>query len=135
MDQFTDEVEADLQRYYGVDLRDLWRGGLSLRRVGVLIVGLPPESLTMSALLPMMPEQVESDKPDRQWSTEAQLLASVVDAVTSLTHVYVAGHSKTSPPRWQPIKRPSDKRQPQIRRMTQAQREALQRRTGGRNGD
>ena len=128
-------MEADLQRYYGVDLRDLWRGGLSLRRMGVLVVGLPAESLTMSALMPLIPEGGESDKPDRQWSTEAQLLASVVDAVTSLTHVYVAGHSKTSPPRWQPIKRPSDKRKPTIRRMTQAQRDALRNRTGGHGGD
>lgn len=134
MDQFTDEVEADLQRYFGVDLRDLWRGGLTLRRIGVLVAALPPESLTMSALLPTMPESGESDKPDRQWSTEAQLLASVVDAVTSLTHAYVAGHSKTSPPRWQPIKRPSDKRPQTIRRMTPAQREALRRR-GGHSGD
>lgn len=39
-------MEADLA-FRGVDLRDLWRpGGLSLRRLWVLIQALPPESLT-----------------------------------------------------------------------------------------
>jgi hypothetical protein len=45
-----DVVEADLQRTYGVDLVDLWRGGLTLRRVRVLLEGLPPDSQTAYAL-------------------------------------------------------------------------------------
>ena len=46
----ADAVEADLQRYYGVDLADLWRSGLSVRRLSVLVTGLPSGSLTVSAL-------------------------------------------------------------------------------------
>ncbi|CCQ44311.1 putative uncharacterized protein [Pseudarthrobacter siccitolerans] len=37
-------VEADLQRFYQVDLTAYWRGELSLRRLSVLIENLPPES-------------------------------------------------------------------------------------------
>lgn len=39
-------VEADLQRFYRVDLADYWRGELSPRRLSVLIEQLPPDSAT-----------------------------------------------------------------------------------------
>lgn len=42
-------VEADLQRYYGVDLGALWRGELSLRRLAVLVEYLPVGSATWAA--------------------------------------------------------------------------------------
>lgn len=127
-------MESDFQRYYGLDLTDCLRGSLSLRRVDVLVAGLPAESLTMSALAPVMAQLPASDAPPRQWSTEAHLVASVVDAVTQLTAIYTAAHSKSAP-KWEPLPRPTPKRQPTIRRMTDAQREALRRRTGGRDGD
>lgn len=38
------QLEADLQRYYQIDLRDLWRGDLTWRRICVLIRHLPAES-------------------------------------------------------------------------------------------
>jgi hypothetical protein len=41
-----DVVEADLQRFYHVDLADYWRGELSPRRLSVLIEQLPPDSAT-----------------------------------------------------------------------------------------
>lgn len=34
-------VEADLLRFYGVDLLDFWRGRLSPRRLAVLVRGIP----------------------------------------------------------------------------------------------
>lgn len=37
-------MEADLARYYGLDLADYYRGGLSLRRLRSLIRWLPAES-------------------------------------------------------------------------------------------
>lgn len=54
VDEFEDEVEADLQRFYGVDYRDRFRPGggesrLTLRRLGVLLQGLPMESDFYSA--------------------------------------------------------------------------------------
>lgn len=110
------------------------RGTLTFRKVGVLINGLPSDSLTMSALAPTLANLPEPDGPPRQWSTEAHLLASVVDAVTQLTTAYVGAHSKSTP-KWEPFPRPTPKRQPQIRRMTEAQREALRQRTGGHGGN
>ena len=35
-------LEADLARYYQLDLADMWRGRLSVRRVSVLVHHLPP---------------------------------------------------------------------------------------------
>ncbi|QDH92459.1 tail assembly chaperone [Gordonia phage Dmitri] len=42
--QFGGEVEADLLRFYNVDLLDLWRGRLSLRRLSTLLLHLPKDS-------------------------------------------------------------------------------------------
>lgn len=47
-------MEADLQRFYGIDYRDRFRPGggeskLTLRRLGVLLQGLPMESDFYSA--------------------------------------------------------------------------------------
>jgi hypothetical protein len=42
--EHPDALEADLQRFYGVQLGDLWRGRLSLRRLSVLVQYLPPGS-------------------------------------------------------------------------------------------
>lgn len=33
-----------MQRYYGVDLLDMWRGRVSMRRISVLVRGLPAGS-------------------------------------------------------------------------------------------
>lgn len=37
-------MEADLHRYYHLDLVDLWRGRLTRRKLCALIAHLPPES-------------------------------------------------------------------------------------------
>ena len=41
---FSREIEADLLRYYQVDMRDWMRGELDSRRVLALLDGLPDES-------------------------------------------------------------------------------------------
>lgn len=41
-----EEIEADFQRYYQIDLCDLFAGRLSLRRFGVLLFNLPPGATT-----------------------------------------------------------------------------------------
>lgn len=43
-------IEADLQRFYHVDLAGYWRGELSPRRLSVLIEQLPPDSATARKL-------------------------------------------------------------------------------------
>ncbi|MDU0349230.1 hypothetical protein, partial [Actinomyces sp. MRS3W] len=42
--RYWGEIEADLQRVYRVDLTGLWTGELTLRRVAVLVHGLPQGS-------------------------------------------------------------------------------------------
>lgn len=42
--EYPEELEADLASEYGIDLVDLWRGGLTLRRAAVLATQLPAGS-------------------------------------------------------------------------------------------
>ena len=44
LSEFGQEIEADLQRVYGLDLLDLYRGLMTPRRAWVLISQLPPGS-------------------------------------------------------------------------------------------
>lgn len=43
------KLEADFQRFYHLDLADLYRGKLGARKAAVLAVHLPPESAVMRA--------------------------------------------------------------------------------------
>lgn len=43
-------MEADLQRYYQIDLVDFWRGTLSFRKLSVLVRKLPDEAQTTRKL-------------------------------------------------------------------------------------
>jgi hypothetical protein len=45
-----DEIEADLLRFYRVDLLDFYRGTLSARRLGVLVRQLPVQSALVRSL-------------------------------------------------------------------------------------
>ncbi|WGH21088.1 tail assembly chaperone [Arthrobacter phage Cassia] len=70
-----DVVEADLQRFYGVDLADYWRGELSPRRLSVLIQQLPPTSATARHF-------ANADG----WDLHAFLLADLFQAFTGELH-------------------------------------------------
>lgn len=50
LDEHGDAIEADLQRYYRIDLGDFYRGDLSARRLNVLIRYLPARSALVAAL-------------------------------------------------------------------------------------
>jgi hypothetical protein len=41
LSRYPGAVEADLQRYYGIDLADMYRGRLTPRKVAVLVQYLP----------------------------------------------------------------------------------------------
>lgn len=69
-------VEADLQRFYQVRLGDLWLGGLSLRRLSVLVAHLPPESATARHF---------SSIPEG-WDTHAFLIADLYHGLTGNPH-------------------------------------------------
>ena len=132
MDEYTAEVEADLQRYYRIDLGDLFRGRLSLRRLGVLVAALPPESATMSALAPLVADvEPDPDRVPRQWSTDQHLLANVADGIGALTHLYLSAHSDSAPAKWVPMDRPGVTRTPAVLRPDPAQVERLRARNRG----
>jgi hypothetical protein len=83
---------VDLLRY-GVDLLDLYRGRLSLRRVCAVVANLPPDAALWRAL-----------HPDGRW-TRAELLAAATErrltalwaAVVTLLGHQVADDELTSP--------------------------------------
>lgn len=64
-------MEADLQRFYGLDYRDRWRGDLTLRRISVLLRHLPPDSAVARIELRNAPA----------WQLEHVLLADIWQAV------------------------------------------------------
>jgi hypothetical protein len=78
-----DLVEADLQQQYGVDLSDLWRGTLTLRRLWVLLRGLPSDSRTMLAV-------VGIDLPG--WTLGDLLLARLIDETALMRWQWEAAH-------------------------------------------
>ncbi|CAM3624598.1 hypothetical protein GCM10009799_05930 [Nocardiopsis rhodophaea] len=69
-----DAVEADLARYYRIELADLWRGRLTLRRLAVLVRHLPTDSATYRAL------------GGDGWTLGNYLQADLVHAMTGQPH-------------------------------------------------
>ncbi|WP_017590912.1 hypothetical protein [Nocardiopsis ganjiahuensis] len=67
-------MEADLARYYRIELADLWRGLLTLRRLAVLLRHLPSESATATAL------------GGDGWTLAHYLMADIVHATTGQPH-------------------------------------------------
>jgi hypothetical protein len=72
---------------YGVDVLD---PRTSTRRVRVLLDRLPPEARRFG----------------EQWSTEAELLAVLIDHVAGLTWVTLRAHGAKNAPRPRPVPRP-----------------------------
>ncbi|MEV6551747.1 hypothetical protein AB0M57_23955 [Streptomyces sp. NPDC051597] len=85
MQEFSDELEADLLEYFGVDLLDLWRGRLSIRRVGVLIASLCKKP-GRSALLAAVNES-------SAWDTTDHLLARISDAIELSNYFFIQANS------------------------------------------
>ncbi|OKH95415.1 hypothetical protein AB852_00670 [Streptomyces uncialis] len=102
MRQFGDELEADLLEFFGVDLLDLWRGRLSLRRVHVLVQSLVRKP-GRSTLVAAMDESAS-------WSPTDFLMARVSDALELSNFLFLKAHSSEAaeiePP--VPIPRPGD---------------------------
>jgi hypothetical protein len=101
--EFQDELEADLLEFFGVDLLDLWRGQLSLRRIGVLIDSLMRKT-GRSVLLMAMDER-------SSWSESDYLLARVSDALELSNFLFIkanAGEDADDLETPTPIPRPGD---------------------------
>ncbi|MGI5531522.1 hypothetical protein ACQEVX_30340 [Streptomyces syringium] len=100
MRDFSDELEADFQEFFRVDLLDLWRGRLSLRRVHVLIQSLLKKP-GRSAFLAAVDESAS-------WSVSDHLIARVSDAAEIANFLFLKANSSddTDVPLPEPIPRP-----------------------------
>ncbi|MFB7782068.1 hypothetical protein ACFC1D_05070 [Streptomyces vinaceus] len=85
---YQDELEADLLEFFRVDLLDLWRGRLSLRRVGVLINSLMKKP-GRSTLLEAMDERT-------RWGESDYLLARISDALELSNYLYFKANAEDS---------------------------------------
>jgi hypothetical protein len=90
-------------------LGDVFRGGMSFRRLGVLVAGLPPESATASAIGYDAPPEVQATGRERHWSLDQHLLASVLDGINQLVWVTVAKDAKRRPKPPKPVSRPGSR--------------------------
>lgn len=81
-------IEADLLRFYGVDLqRHLGTRKLTWRRLRVLIDKLPRESLFVQRLA----------GPLARWGDAEHLLASAIDELRLLSFYYLGVHGERAP--------------------------------------
>lgn len=91
---YPDEVEADLARFYGLDIADYWRGTLSARRVWTLVTHLPEDAATAKA------------QRGNHWSEQMYLLAHLVDVVAFHRAEWANSHGAKLQPT--PVTRPGD---------------------------
>ena len=101
IDKFGEQLLADFQQYYGLNLIQALKpgGGHSPRSLIVLIRQLPPESRTVAAM--------RGGEQFLGWGTDRYLLASAVDAINYNTYAFVAANSKRKPKAPEPVERPS----------------------------
>jgi len=97
---FPGPLEADLLEFFGVDLMDLWRHKLSLRRIHVLVQSLMLKR-GRSAVLAAIDEA-------NVWGTTEYLLARVSDALELSNFLFIRANSSKSDdmPLPDPIPRP-----------------------------
>lgn len=92
-----DAVEADLLRYYQIDLpRDLGSDRLTWRRLGLLIRHLPPEAATV--------REVHGDKA--MWTLDRMLMALIADYLAVANWQRGNAGKKNPPPAPRQIDRP-----------------------------
>lgn len=96
--EYGEAIEADLQRYYRVDVRDAFRpcSGLTFRRLRALISHLPTDSALARRI----------GGEDAEWTLERQLLAAIHDRLAEGNWQRGNAGSKTPGRRPKPIDRP-----------------------------
>lgn len=119
-------VYADFQRYYGIDLGDLFRpgSGLTPKRIVYLVEGLPIESRTVAA--------IADNNESSGWGVTEYLIANLIDAVreNTFTNVQVRTKKKLAPPESFPVPGAKQKKKPKRNMFVQmAQRQLAQAQT------
>lgn len=106
-------VEADLQRWYGIDYQDRWRGRLSLRKIRSLVMYLPAEAATWMVL---------TGKP--HWSLTDHLLDDLRICLTGSKEKPSKPHPQRPRPSARQVKHSPERRQ----KLADARSRAKQRR-------
>ncbi|GGR88241.1 hypothetical protein GCM10010252_28840 [Streptomyces aureoverticillatus] len=99
MEEHAEALEADLLRYYGVDLLDWHRGELSSRRLAVLIRHLPQDSAF----------RIAQEGEAARWSLTDHLLAATVDHLAIANWMFASvnrDEDEPAPEPPQPVPRP-----------------------------
>ncbi|MER5441124.1 hypothetical protein [Streptomyces sp. NPDC002790] len=98
-------MEADFLEFFGVDLLDVWRGRLSLRRVHVLI-----QSLIKKAGRSTFLAEVDVTAA---WSITDHLIARVSDAAEVSNYLFIKANSEDSADLQvpEPVERPGQDKQ------------------------
>ncbi|MGW9170156.1 hypothetical protein [Streptomyces decoyicus] len=84
MRHYSDELEADLQEFFQVDLRDFWRGRLTLRQIGVYIKSLLKKQGRSTLLMAL--------DPSAEWSHEAFLGARISDGIEASNYYFLSAN-------------------------------------------
>jgi hypothetical protein len=111
---YPEALEADLHRYYGLDLVQFFRpgSGLSWRKLLALTEYLPPEGALNTAIRNSLPEDElarrrgAGDPAKAPWSSLESLMAIMVDEVRQLAWMYAQSHTESKLPRPEPLPRP-----------------------------
>lgn len=74
-----------MQRFYGLDLADVWRGRMTFRRLHTLLEFLPADSAFIYSL-------AEVDEARARWSLSDLLLGAAVDTLNRLQWLYTEVH-------------------------------------------
>ena len=100
LSEHGEALEADLHRYYQLDLLDLFRGRLSWRKLAVLVRHLPLDSATVQAQLGFLPA-----------SRTEHLLYGLLDASQLANWQRAAVNTKKSqrPPAPKRLQRPGER--------------------------
>ena len=108
LERYGDELEADFQSVYTLNLGELWRSGQHSRMLR--LIHQLPHSSRFNAKVANDPEHVEAiikategqprepyHPPLAGWGTEHEMLASIADKVDHLAAVMIAANGATPP--------------------------------------
>ena len=98
---------GDFERYYKLDILDLYRGAMTVRKAAVLALNLPPGALTW--------QEVGADSA---WTVSDFLLADAVDTLKAAN--YQRGGNKGQKP--DPVPRPKELREQKRKREAEMER-------------
>lgn len=99
MDEHFDALEADFERYYGLDLLDVYRGTLPAQKAANLAANLPAGALTWQVL----------EHPNA-WTTGEYIAAAQVDALNWSNWIAGGGKGEKPKPMETPMNRKTKKK-------------------------